>query len=908
MIERLFSPELIHAMGWTLVHTLWQGALFALLLGILLIVLQKQSAQSRYIISVGMLGAFFLTVGFTFFQLYFNADHDVNVIAEVITESQFESYAFEGEELSDTNEFGEPEHTTFQVTTYENSSVKKQGFFQKVIDYYDRNLPLIVTIWLMGVLFLQLRLLGRLAYVQRLKNYGTNLFPSEWAERIEELEDRMRIQSKVNYLTSYRVSSPMTVGWLKPVIIFPENLIGQLKDSQVYAILAHELAHIKRNDFIANVIQQLLSTVFFYHPGVWWMSARIEEEREHCCDDLAIQLTKKPVGYAKTLIELKEKEMAGLDLVMAYTGPNKKGGFTERISRLLSGYTRKGTFTEGFTSALILCMAFSLSVIATGQNPVPMNENRIYTDSFPEPPVPPAPPAPPSPPSPPSSGNIPNPPNPPNVPNPPNPPNPGSEGYHYHSEQELFMEAVWEGQYKSVNYFIDKGVDVNYVDSDHGFTPLMAAASENYPEIAQLLIDNGAKVDQVHHRGWTALIEAVDEGSLEVARILIDNGATIGLHRRGNGRSALTMAASENNLDILILLINSGGDPLDNLGGRPLLHEAAEEGNSEIMEYLLQIGVDFDQKDKEGRTALTYAAEEDNLACVRMLLKNGADLEAKDIHGRTAFSYAVQEGVGNQILELLKVHDDNHNSFTTNKESLLIACEENNINAVNFIVKSGVSVNNNYPNNYTPLMAAVREGNQRIVSYLIEQGADVNAVTVDHNRTPLFFASSESEVAIAQLLIEAGASIDPPSTHHSGRFYNDRSRVSALSFFNNVTPVYLAIDEDEIQMLKLLIKSGTNVNKRIHKVKVNISENNVHIDLDDNLQNIESLLKKKGVKLVYNTENWTPLMEAAEKGNSQLVKLLLQAGADKTVQMENGKTALDLAIRLRHTDIVQRLK
>ncbi|MEM9261245.1 MAG: hypothetical protein AAGA62_16515, partial [Bacteroidota bacterium] len=153
MIEQLLSPELVHALGWTLVHTLWQAALFALLLGGLLILLRKYSAQARYVVAISLLGAFFITVGATFYRLYTPSN------PTVITQGSFDSPAPESATFGDpasspatTPSFGEVASTT---------NVPTVSFQERMIRYYNDHLPLIVTLWLMGVLMLQLRFLGQ---------------------------------------------------------------------------------------------------------------------------------------------------------------------------------------------------------------------------------------------------------------------------------------------------------------------------------------------------------------------------------------------------------------------------------------------------------------------------------------------------------------------------------------------------------------------------------------------------------------------------------------------------------------------------------------------------------------------------------------------------------------------------
>ena len=513
MIERLLSPTLIDALGWTLLHTLWQGALFAVLLGLALIALRAYSAQARYLVAVGFLAAFFLTVGLTFVGLYSSAPP---------TAALPETTRITNENPSSAK----PASASIEVVSNTQSPATypiAESWQQRATNYFDRHLPLIVTLWLLGVLFLQLRFLGQLVYIQRLKSYATERLPPRWAARIQELEARMDIHRPVRYLTSHRVSGPFTTGWLRPVVMLPHELLLRLRDIQLVAILAHELAHVKRHDFAVNLLQTALSTFFFYHPGVWWISARIHDEREHCCDDLAIQATGERVDYARTLVELQERELTAPKLAMAYGG----GGFGYRIRRLLTGYLGTATFGEGVVTTLIFVAVGSLALAATGSSqPTP-------SDGYPSDGVPgivapaPPPPAPAPPPPPPAA--------------PPPPPTEQSveETFDFHvdvhedgqqdtnpatDEFDLLMRNIYDGKVEMVRYLLDKVDDLNRLD-ERGFTPLMAAASENEIEITRLLLDRGVDVNQLNDNGWTALTEAADEGSLAVARLLIEAGA-----------------------------------------------------------------------------------------------------------------------------------------------------------------------------------------------------------------------------------------------------------------------------------------------------------------------------------------------------------------------------------------------
>lgn len=733
MIQQIFSPELINAMGWTLVHTLWQAALFAVLLGFALLFLRKYSARSRYVTAIGVLGAFFLTTVLTFGQLYFNeatpAFTDNASITFIAPASAAPNSA-----ASATERVGEARNNLPEITRAKPAMVTPT-FRQRVVDYYNQHLPLIVTLWLMGVLILQLRFLGQLAFLQRLKNYGSERFPAKLAPMLQELESKLGITKPIRYLTSFRVNSPFTAGWLQPAVLFPRGLLGELSEAQLRTIIAHELAHIKRYDFLVNLVQTLLCILFFYHPAAWWISARIDEEREHCCDDMAIEATGEPVGYARTLLKLKEAEIATSPLAMGYLG--KGDGFKDRITRLLSGYLGTGTYGEGFTTAVILFCFMGLAVTLSARDssmdqPIKITEKQEIVE--------------------PGSitetvqdlvGKMKN----------ATPKdmaeleasmtelkNSDSEdvanttSYEYWKNQPgdlsavsdslefpYLMEAIKEGSESMVSYFLEKDIDLTQTNR-RGLTPLALAAAENRPEIISLLVDKGADVNHVTDRGWTALIEAADEGAFEAAKALLDAGAKPDVP--GTSRSAADMAASEGHPEILELLSKNGAE-MSGRGreGSPL-HLAAEEGQFFVVQSLLQAGADAGAKDRDGRAALSFAAEEGHGAVVA-LLAGLCDPNAVDKRGRTALNYAAEEG-HQEVVKMLQ----SFGAIDTGQDD------------------EGLS----------PLHYAALEGMADIVNSLIKKGADLEATDED-GRTPLFYAVVEHNRTIVRDLIKAGANV-----------------------------------------------------------------------------------------------------------------------------------------------------
>ncbi len=687
MIANLLDPTLVSALGWTLLHTLWQGAAFALVLALLLIALRSYSAQARYVVSAGLLAGLFLTVGATFYLQWSGSRTFEPHGSAAAPISGVGTPTLDSPAAPSTAGDGLPTDVS-----PDNTPIFTAGFVDVALanfrNYYARHLPLLVTLWLVGVLCLQLRFLGQLAFVQRLRHHGTSVFPAHYQTRIRELEEKLRIRKRVRYLLSARAEGPMVVGWLKPAVLFPRALLAQLTDSQVYAVLAHELAHVRRDDFAVNLLQSVLTNVFFFHPGVWWMSARVDDEREHCCDDLAVAATGQALPYAKTLLSVSELALgqstavATPPLAMALTGKpsrRKRSGFAARLKRLFTPSAGVGTYKEGFATACILFGVLTMSVVLTGQTSrgdTPVDETSVVADTLPDGTVQvykssreleraleavggeaegldgldgldalddPGPNdfvvvnrtdstvAPPPPPPPPAATS----PAEPQAPVAPQAP----------PDVTALFEAIGEGDYTAAERALDAGAPVDgYSDKagGEGWTPLLLAASENEAPIATLLISRGADIN-LAVQGWTPLIEAADEGSLDVLELLLEEGAEYNYHAGPDMPTALTMAASEGHRECLLSLLRSGADVNGFGESLPPLLVAAEEDEMEMLRLLLDRGADPNVTDREGRTALMYAADEGLRGPAALLVSRGADPGIRDREGRTALVHAYSE-------------------------------------------------------------------------------------------------------------------------------------------------------------------------------------------------------------------------------------------------------------------------
>jgi uncharacterized protein (TIGR03435 family) len=233
----------------------------------------------------------------------------------------------------------------------------------------DRNvtaLPIVVGIWIAGVAALTLRLSLGWWRITRLHAASLREPASAWDSAAARIATKLGISRRVHVIDSIHIVTPTLIGWIRPVVLLPLAALASMPPDQVHAILAHEVAHIRRHDFLVNLVQSVAETVLFYHPGVWWLSARIRIEREHCCDDIAVAVCGDPIVYAEALTELASWTSSQPSLTMAATG----GALLSRIRRLLhvpsSGERRhvKAPIVIALTVLLVLAVGMRFMLVA----------------------------------------------------------------------------------------------------------------------------------------------------------------------------------------------------------------------------------------------------------------------------------------------------------------------------------------------------------------------------------------------------------------------------------------------------------------------------------------------------------------------------------------------------------------
>ena len=317
----LMQHPSIAALAWTLIHFLWQGALLGGAAFLILRVVRPQRASTRYAIGVATLAAMVITCAMTF-----AIEMPSRPAAATVSFTSPATFAPAIATPSAARQLIS-ERDTIRIAGAVTASTT---WPLEPLD--SRLLALIVIAWLTGVLAMSVRLVGGWLLTRRMARRAAVAVSPAIEAAARAIATRLHVRRAVAILESQLVAVPTLIGWLKPVVLLPTAAIAGLSPDQLRAILAHELAHVRRHDYLVNLLQSMVETLLFYHPATWWVSAQIRAEREHCCDDLAVDVCGDRLVYASALAELTT--MAGRrGLALAATD----GSLLNRVRRILGG-------------------------------------------------------------------------------------------------------------------------------------------------------------------------------------------------------------------------------------------------------------------------------------------------------------------------------------------------------------------------------------------------------------------------------------------------------------------------------------------------------------------------------------------------------------------------------------------
>jgi beta-lactamase regulating signal transducer with metallopeptidase domain len=338
-----FSPTMLHAVGWTLLHSLWQITAVSALAAVFMTMSRRPSV--RYLVGVGALVVMLLAPVATVFFLI-SRDRLMPADAAVGT----------SETASSSSTAAQTRLTTRLATRLATDKVAvgfSSASFGIPSSELHNILPWLVEAWLFGVAFFSLRSAGGFLLLERKRRKQSDAPKARILAMCRTLQRQLGLDRKIRYCECLWLEAPAVIGWFRPIVLLPVTALTGLSDEQLQAVIAHELAHIRRFDSFVNLFQIAVETLLFYHPAVWWLNRRIRIEREHCCDDIAIALCGDPVEYARALTVMEEWRSAPVLAMAANRGP-----LSERILRML-GRNSTGTRGIGFTGG-VLCLTAAL--------------------------------------------------------------------------------------------------------------------------------------------------------------------------------------------------------------------------------------------------------------------------------------------------------------------------------------------------------------------------------------------------------------------------------------------------------------------------------------------------------------------------------------------------------------------
>ena len=241
--------------------------------------------------------------------------------------------------------------TSFGQVVVDHASSATDSIFS--LSFLNQYLPWVVGFYLMGILWYSIRLSLNFFQTNSLRTKGLSELDTAWQERIIQLASRMNVTRPLQTFFSRYVNTPMMIGFFKPVILLPLATMSQLSPQQFEAILIHELAHIRRNDYLLNILQSVLDTILFFNPFTWWITKNIREEREKCCDEMVLQVS-DPYHYARALLALEEP-LQYQPLVMTAVG--KRSHLFYRIKNIMEMKNNHLNLRQKFITLLVIATA-----------------------------------------------------------------------------------------------------------------------------------------------------------------------------------------------------------------------------------------------------------------------------------------------------------------------------------------------------------------------------------------------------------------------------------------------------------------------------------------------------------------------------------------------------------------------
>ncbi len=325
-LAQWISPELLRPLGLALLHFLWQGVALAALAALAMALVRR--ASTRYVLGVIFLAAMVAAPAMTFFVVRGQQPQSPAISANVDVAA---------------------------ILASRRAAVRDNSHSALPQPVSEARYLFLVEAWFLGVLLLSLRTAGGVVALERLRRATSTPLSAQLVERCLALQRRMGLSRFIQYAQSLRLDAPAVIGWIRPVVLIPISALTGLSEAQLTAVLAHELAHIRRHDAFVNLFQVAAESLLFYHPAVWWLSKRIRTERENCCDDAAIAICGSPLEFARALTLMEEWRATPVLAMAANRAP-----LGDRVRRLLGVSSRASSRRAANLAAGVLCLSVAL--------------------------------------------------------------------------------------------------------------------------------------------------------------------------------------------------------------------------------------------------------------------------------------------------------------------------------------------------------------------------------------------------------------------------------------------------------------------------------------------------------------------------------------------------------------------
>ena len=337
-VNVLAQHPIFDALAWTLIHSIWQATVIAVVIALLLEASKSASPGFRYKLAVTGLGLIPIFAVVTF--IYLIQPDEVELIPRA-------AFA-DSSDLSDAQAF----FTLGHLQSPQPQEVTNEDGLKNIR-------VSLVLLWMSGTLLFAMRLATGFLGVYRMTSTGVSAPDTELRVMLDRLLRHSNCARKVELMVSSLIEVPTTVGWIRPSILIPASIVSGFPPVAIEAFIAHELMHVRRYDYLVNLLQHVIEALFFFHPATWWLSAKIRLEREFCCDDQATQLLGGKLEYVKALAGLAEQRHR------ARLAPAANGSsLLHRVQRMLGSEPNAESVSNrglaGLVTAAIVVGVFTL--------------------------------------------------------------------------------------------------------------------------------------------------------------------------------------------------------------------------------------------------------------------------------------------------------------------------------------------------------------------------------------------------------------------------------------------------------------------------------------------------------------------------------------------------------------------